>query len=68
MPPTVRKAPATPEVKLRNARRVATQAINNAAVVAADESVNRSTRTRSAYKIKADALDQVARILAGKAV
>lgn len=63
MPPV---AKVTPEKKVRDAKRVATQAINKAAIVAADESVNRSTRSRASYKIKADALDEVARILAGK--
>lgn len=63
------KTPAeksTPESLIRRARRVATTAINQAAQIAADEEVNRSTRTRAAFKLKAEALDQVARILAGK--
>lgn len=59
-------APATPEQKVKNAKRVATQAINKAAVIHADEAVNRSTRTRAAYKVKAEALDEVAKILAAR--
>lgn len=56
----------THEVRVRNAKRVATQAIATAAEVASDMRVNRSTRTRTSYKLKAEALDRVARILAGK--
>lgn len=62
----VAKKKASPEARRRNALKVATQAINDAALVQADTGVNRSTRTRAAYKVKADALEQVARILAGK--
>jgi hypothetical protein len=62
VPPVKRSA----EQIVRSARQVATRAINDAAVLAADASKNRSTRSRSAYKHKADALDRVARILSGK--
>jgi ornithine carbamoyltransferase len=66
--PTTKKAPPirTPDDKVKKAKQVSTQAINKAAAVAADIARNRSTRTRSSYKIKADALDRVARILSGK--
>lgn len=74
--PTVKKVTAaskatkpkatTPESKVRRARSVATKAINAAAIVASDPERNRSSRTRESYKIKADALDQVGRILSGK--
>lgn len=50
----------------RRAKKVANDAIARAEAVAADLSQNRSTRTRTSYKVKADALDRVARILAGK--
>jgi hypothetical protein len=64
---TVVKKPSTsPENKVRRAKQAATHAINAAAVVAADSRQNRSTRTRGAYKLKADGLDLVARILSGK--
>ena len=56
----------TYEQRVRKAKRVATAAINQAANEAADVTQSRSTRTRSSYKIKAEALDRVARILAGK--
>ena len=52
--------------KVRSARTVATQAIKRAAEVAVDLKKNRSSRTRESYKIKADALDRVGRILGGK--
>ncbi len=57
---------STAESKVRSAKRVATQAINKAAIVAANPALTRSTRTRSSYKIRAEALDQVAQILSGK--
>lgn len=56
----------TAEQRIRKARTVSTQAVNKAAAVAADETLTRSTRTRKAYKVKADALDRVVLILAGK--
>ena len=56
----------TPEQRVRKARKVANDAINEAAIIASDVAQNRSTRTRLSYKIKAEALDRVARILAGK--
>lgn len=59
MPPT-----RTIEARVRHAKSVATRAINKAATVAADPSKARSTRTRKSYQVKADALDDVARILA----
>lgn len=65
MPPASRKLPSH-EKRVREAKRVANQAINDAAIVVSDLTVNRSTRTRNAYKIKAKALDKVALILAGK--
>lgn len=49
--------------KVTAAKRVATAAHNKAVKIAKDESRNRSTRTRSAYKTKADALDKVREIL-----
>lgn len=75
--PTVKKVAAvrsaakkpvsrTPDQKVTASKRVATQAINKAAIVASDQERNRSTRTRESYKIKADALDKVARILGDK--
>ncbi len=61
--------PATttsPEQRVRKARKVATDAINHAAIVQANPVLARSTRSRAAFKHKAAALDQVARILSGK--
>jgi hypothetical protein len=58
--------PPSPEKRVRDAKRIATRAIEEAAEVAADPTANRSTRTRLSYKIKAEALDRVARVLAGK--
>jgi hypothetical protein len=66
MPP-VKKVPATPEQKIKRAKTVATKAINDAAVLVSDRSRSRSTTTRAAFKLKAEALEQVALILAGKA-
>jgi hypothetical protein len=56
----------SPEQTVRRARTVATQAINRAASEQGDQTKQRSTRTRGAYKIKAEGLDHVARILSGK--
>ena len=66
--PAVKKAVVkkSADQKISSARRVATQAINTAALVAADAHRNRSTRTRESYKIKAEALEKVGRILSGK--
>jgi hypothetical protein len=61
--PKINKSDAS---KVQRARRVAAAAVNEGAVIATDLRVNRSTRTRSAYKVKAEALDKVLRILAGK--
>jgi len=58
--------PDKPEIMVRRARLVATKAINEAAKIALNQDVARSTRTRASYKHKADALDRVARILTGK--
>ncbi len=41
-------------------------AIKAAAVITADPTKARSTATRTSYKIKAEALDRVLRVLAGK--
>lgn len=60
------KPTTTAEQRVRKARTISTQAINKAATAAADETLTRSTRSRKAYKIKADALDRVALVLAGK--
>jgi hypothetical protein len=65
MPPTT-AVKKTPEQINRSARQVATKAINDAAELSADGTKNRSTRSRTAYKKKAEALDRVARILSGK--
>lgn len=63
-------APATVDPKiLVRVKSITTRALNAAAVEAAKGlggGVNRSTATRTAYKIKADALDEVARILKGR--
>lgn len=48
------------------ARKLAAAAQRKAQKIAADEALNRSTRTRNALKLKADTLDQVADVLAGK--
>lgn len=64
MPPT-RKKPSD-RTRLINARRVISEAIATAARVKTDPSASRSTATRNSYKIKAEALDRVARVLAGK--
>jgi hypothetical protein len=55
----------TPEQRVRKARSIATKAINIAAQAKAATG-SRSTNSRAAYKIKADALDHVARVLSGK--
>ena len=60
------KVSRTPVGKIREIGRVVKQAINEGAIVASDLKVNRSTRTRASYKVKADALDRVGRILGGK--
>lgn len=67
MPRPTRKLPA-PITRVKYARRIANQAINEAAIVASDLTINRSTRTRQAYKVKAEALDKVALVLAGKSI
>lgn len=59
-------AVSTPESRVRRAKRVVRLAQANARFVSSDESQARSTRTRSAYKIKAVALDEVERILSGR--
>lgn len=59
---------ADPAKIVTKAKRLATQAINKAAVVKGDTTRNRSTTTREVYKIKADALDQIALVLTGKDV
>lgn len=61
---------ASPEIiaeRVQSARKTITGAQRKAKRVHADLSVNRTTRARNALKIKADALDQVAGILAGNA-
>lgn len=55
----------TPEQKVRRAKTIATKAINKAAQEIAQDG-SRSTRTRAAYKIKAEALDRIALVLTGK--
>lgn len=63
-------APATADPKvLTRVKSITTRAINAAAVEHAkgmDGGVNRSTATRSAYKIKAEALDEIAALLGSK--
>lgn len=59
------KKPNLATARIR-ARRVALDAIAQGAAIHANPRISRSTRTRSAYKHKATALDQVARILCGK--
>lgn len=54
------------EERVKKAKKVATQAINEAAKAATQPGKSRSTATRTSYKIKADALDEVARILKGR--
>lgn len=63
-------APATMDPKvLVRVKSITTKAINAAAVEQAkgvDGGVNRSTATRTAYKVKADALDDIAALLGSK--
>jgi hypothetical protein len=54
------------QARVREAKRIANNAISAATLIATDDTVNRSTRTRAAYKVKAQALDQVVRVLEGK--
>lgn len=60
-------APATADPKvMRQVKSIATKAVNAAAQEHAKGlggDTNRSTATRTAYKIKADALDEIARLL-----
>ena len=46
--------------QLADAKRIAQAARRKANAIAKDESVNRSTRTRQALKVKAEALDRIA--------
>jgi hypothetical protein len=55
------------EERTEKARKLASAAQRKAKKLAADAEQNRSTRARAALKIKADALDEVAKTLAGKA-
>jgi hypothetical protein len=67
--PTARKRvkpKPTPTARLRRARRVIAAAQEHASGVMANVGMPRSTRTRTAYKVKATALDRVGEILAGK--
>lgn len=56
----------TPEQRVKKARKIGLDAIKAAAVITADPTKARSTATRTSYKIKAEALDRVLRVLAGK--
>lgn len=61
-----KKAKPSPETRRRNALKVALTAIADAKQVQADTGVNRSTRTRTSYKVQAEALHRVVGILEGK--
>ncbi|HWF25194.1 MAG TPA: hypothetical protein VG275_07095 [Solirubrobacteraceae bacterium] len=52
--------------RAQSAQKLARSAQRKAAKIAGDPDRNRSTRARAALKIKADALDEVAKVLAGK--
>jgi hypothetical protein len=61
-----RKPKPTPRARVTNARRVALAAQQEAKRLLADETQNRSTRTRASYKVQAEALDRVEAILDGR--
>jgi hypothetical protein len=52
---------------IKVAKAAAAKATRQAAALNADESVNRSTRLRAAYKLKAEALDHVLLVLKDEA-
>jgi hypothetical protein len=60
------KPKPTPQSRVMRARKVANDAIAHAQVVAGNEALARSTRTRAIYKVKAVALDKVLGILNGQ--
>lgn len=62
--PTAEKALAERATK---ARKLATSAQRKASTISADQSQNRTTRARHALQVKADALDKIGDVLAGKA-
>lgn len=61
-----RKPLPSDRTRVINAKKVANAAIAAADRLAKDPTSSRSTRTRAGYKTKADALDRVVEILAGK--
>jgi hypothetical protein len=58
--------PSTPEQRVRKAKKVASDAIEHARVINANPQLQRSTRSRAAYKYRSEALARVHGILAGK--
>lgn len=54
------------EEQVAAVKRITNKARRDAAALAADESKNRSTRTRAAYKTKAVALDEIYKVVAAK--
>jgi hypothetical protein len=62
----MKPTPLTIEQQVRKARKLARDAQAHAEVVMANEAISRSTRTRTAYKHKATALDRVLAVLTGK--
>lgn len=65
----IAQAPSNDELlanRATKARKLAAAAQRKAAKMTADMGQNRSTRQRNAIKVKADALDQIALVLAGK--
>lgn len=55
-----------PKKIVTRVKSIATKAINKAAIAKTEPGVNRSTATRESYKIKADALDEIAALIGGK--
>lgn len=56
----------TTDPRITKAKRIVGKAVKEATEARTEPGVNRSTATRAAYKIKADALDAVAEALAAK--
>lgn len=54
------------EERVKKARRKISDAQRKAAKIASDPEANRSTRARAALRVKADCLDEVAELLAGR--
>lgn len=69
MSATTTTKPSKDEVlaqRATTARKLIATAQRTATRIGSDEAVNRSTRTRNAIKVKADAFDHIAAVMAGK--